>query len=116
VWSADDPVAAVLAGRAAEVNLFEEGSDFGLFTVLRHAWPGTGRPFYTLYAHLSDVRVRVGEEVQTGSPLGRMGQTSRNADARNWMAIAPHLHFEVWNEAGESHDPAEFLSRWLPRH
>jgi murein DD-endopeptidase MepM/ murein hydrolase activator NlpD len=43
-----------------------------------------------------------------------MGQTSRSADARNWMAIAPHLHFEVRDADGHAYDPVEFLKRFLP--
>jgi len=31
------------------------------------------------------------------------------------MAIAPHLHFEVRNAAGNAYDPVEFLKRFLPR-
>jgi hypothetical protein len=42
-----------------------------------------------------------------------MGQTSRSADARNWLAIAPHLHFEARNESGQNYDPVEFLRRFL---
>ena len=52
---------------------------------------------------------------RAGQKLGVMGQTSRSADARNWMAVAPHLHFEVRNAAGESYDPVEFLSRFVLR-
>ena len=40
-----------------------------------------------------------------------MGQTARSADARNWMAIAPHLHFEVRDAEGRAYEPVEFLKR-----
>jgi len=42
-----------------------------------------------------------------------MGQTSRIADARNWMRVAPHLHFEVRNAGEQAYDPVEFLRRYL---
>ena len=54
----------------------------------------------------------VNRELRTGDRLGRMGQTSRSADARNWMLVAPHLHFEVRDAAGKAYDPVEFLHRF----
>ena len=78
---------------------------WGNLVVIEHRWPVNGEKFYTLYAHLA--------ELKTGNCIGRMGQTSRIADARNWMAIAPHLHFEVRDVAGHSYDPVEFLRRFL---
>ena len=110
----DDDVFAVCDGEIAEVNLRESESDFGLFAVVRHAWP-TGAPYFTLYGHLADLNARVGQLVRTGAPLARMGATSRSADARNWMAIAPHLHFEVITATGGAYDPRAFLERGLSR-
>jgi murein DD-endopeptidase MepM/ murein hydrolase activator NlpD len=50
--------------------------------------------------------------VAKGQRIGKMGQTSRSADARNWMAIAPHLHFEVRDAEGRAYEPVEFLRRF----
>jgi murein DD-endopeptidase MepM/ murein hydrolase activator NlpD len=109
----EDIVYAVLDGTVAECNDNPELSDFGLYVVLKHDL-GT-RHIHTLYAHLADIRVSAGEVVQAGAVLGAMGQTSRSADARAWMAIAPHLHFEVISFDGGAHDPLEFLTRGLRR-
>jgi murein DD-endopeptidase MepM/ murein hydrolase activator NlpD len=120
-----DEVFCVFDGTVAEVVDDEGASDFGKHVVIEHRWPGSGERFFTLYAHLA--RISVGAAFQprpSGSrdrnvapttALGIMGQTSRNADARNWMAIAPHLHFEVRNAAGEAYDPVEFLRRFILR-
>ena len=111
----DEPVFAVADGQVHEVNEEADRSELGQYVVLSHRWPGDGVAFYTLYAHLAQVVVAKGAAVRGGMALGQLGQTSASADARNWMAIAPHLHFEVWNEIGQAYDPLQFLVRWLAR-
>lgn len=104
----EDEVFSVLPGRVVEVNGDPEASDLGCFVALEHV-----QGFFTLYAHLASVDVVAGREVDAGVRLGPMGQTSRSADARAWMAIAPHLHFEVIAGDGGAHNPLEFLRRGL---
>lgn len=111
----DDPVFAVAAGRVAESCADAAASLLGLHLVLEHRWPGSGRPFFTLYAHLQAIQVADGDAVAAGARIGTMGQTSSSADARNWMAIAPHLHFEVWDAARRAFHPVDFLRAFLPR-
>ena len=89
---------------------------------MEHRWPRSNAKFFTLYGHLAEVNVSALAGVAdsdfiaaSGALLGRMGQTSRSADARNWMAIAPHLHFEVWDANGAAYDPVEFLKKFLPQ-
>jgi murein DD-endopeptidase MepM/ murein hydrolase activator NlpD len=43
--------------------------------------------YTTLYAHLSAIKVRVGQRVKRGEIIGVVGNTG--------MSIAPHLHYEV---------------------
>jgi len=72
-------------------------------------------PEANLYGHLAEASAGpVSSAIRQGAKVGQMGQTSRSADARNWMAIAPHLHFEVRDADGRSYDPVEFLKRFLP--
>jgi hypothetical protein len=99
-----DEVFPVLEGRIVELVADENLSDFGRHVVLEHRWPISGEKFFTIYAHLAQV---------TGG--WRMGQTSRSTDARNWMAIAPHLHFEVRDAVGHNYDPVTFLRRFVLR-
>ena len=108
-----DEIFAVAEGMVAEANHDAGRSDFGLYAVLRHAWPVSGDPFFTLYGHLNTLSVQAGDTVPGGARIGTMGQTSRSADARNWMSIAPHLHFEAWNRDGLPYDPLEFLQTYL---
>lgn len=106
-----DNVFCVCDGVVVELVTDENASDFGKHVVIEHRWPRSGEKFYTLYGHLAELRTE-NRELRTGDRLGRMGQTSRSADARNWMQIAPHLHFEVRTATGAAYDPAEFLRRY----
>ena len=107
-----DDVFCVFDGRVVEVVDNENASDFGRHVVIEHSWPRGGGKFFTLYAHLSEISV-TGSSVMSGQRIGKMGQTSRSADARNWMAIAPHLHFEVRDAEGRAYEPVEFLRRYV---
>jgi murein DD-endopeptidase MepM/ murein hydrolase activator NlpD len=108
-----DDVCCVYDGHLHEAVEDETISDFGKHIVVEHTWPGSGAKFYTLYVHLAEVKIQ--KSVAGRQCIGRMGQTSRSADARNWMAVAPHLHFEVRDGAGNAYDPVEFLRRFLLR-
>jgi murein DD-endopeptidase MepM/ murein hydrolase activator NlpD len=110
-----DDIFCIFDGTITEVVGDENASDFGKHVVIEHAWSRSGAKFLTLYAHLSEVSGFVASSrILQGVRIGRMGQTSRSADARNWMAITPHLHFEVRDAEGRSYDPVEFLKRFLP--
>jgi murein DD-endopeptidase MepM/ murein hydrolase activator NlpD len=54
----------------------------------------------SVYAHLSSVMVRTGEEVRGGEVIGLSG--------RSGNAQGPHLHFEVWRH-GREVDPVPLL-------
>jgi murein DD-endopeptidase MepM/ murein hydrolase activator NlpD len=55
----------------------------------------------SMYAHLSRVEVRLGEQVGAGFEVGRVGATGH--------ATGPHLHFEV-RVRGAAVDPLPALS------
>lgn len=59
-----------------------------------------GNGFVTLYAHLSAIYVKVGQTVNSGSAVGRMGNTGRSTGT--------HLHFEV-RYNGVNQDPLSYL-------
>jgi murein DD-endopeptidase MepM/ murein hydrolase activator NlpD len=68
---------------------------YGLTVILRH-----GRNVQTLYAHLSRVDVRRGEEVAHQQVIALSGHTGN--------ATGPHLHFEV-RRWGRTEDPVPLL-------
>jgi murein DD-endopeptidase MepM/ murein hydrolase activator NlpD len=61
---------------------------WGNYVVVRHTLPG-GEAIYSLYGHLApqSVKVKKGDLVSAGEPLGKVGRTGR--------ASSSHLHFEV---------------------
>jgi peptidoglycan hydrolase-like protein with peptidoglycan-binding domain len=61
---------------------------------------GHGADVRTMYAHLSEIRVKVGQRVVAGETIGLVG-SSGNADG-------PHLHFEV-RVRGAAVDPLTAL-------
>ena len=69
---------------------------YGNLVTLRHV-----NGFETRYAHLSAVDVKVGDRVEAGQDVGKVGTTG--------YSTGPHLHFEVRHD-GETIDPAPFLS------
>ncbi len=77
----------VVAGNDSH-SVFGPWEDFyGNLVVLEHHLPEINESVYTLYGHLSTVRVRVGQTVRRGEAIGEVGITGR--------AIGSHLHFEV---------------------
>lgn len=64
--------------------------------------------FYSIYGHLEDIHVPVGERVQLGQPLGMVadGPTPENGWWRN-----PHLHFAIYTGPWEGNVPPGY---WRP--
>lgn len=89
----------VLAAAAGRVLLVDEVSGYGLTVLVDH-----GQGWQTLYAHLFEIAVQPGDQVQRGQPLGRVGDSGR--------ASTPHLHFEIRQRRGDrlvALDPAPLL-------
>ena len=63
-------------------------------------WIDHAAGLLSIYAHLSEVRVRQGDTVGTGQVIGLSGSSGN--------ATAPHLHFEVWR-FGRPVDPIPIL-------
>ena len=69
---------------------------FGNCIMIKHA-----NGFETLYGHLSKILVRVGDKVQIGQTIGKVGSTGRST--------GPHLHYEI-HKNGQKINPQSFLT------
>jgi murein DD-endopeptidase MepM/ murein hydrolase activator NlpD len=83
-----DEVLAISPGRVVHVSKTPSHSNYGRYIVIEHDW-GQG-PFYSLYAHLNASQVEIGDTVQAGHTLGRLGYTGAGIDKRR-----AHLHIEL---------------------
>ena len=77
----DDPVESAAGGRVIYAG-GDECCSYGLYVAVDH-----GQGIFTLYAHLGEIAVKVGEEVAIGQKLGIIGTSGYSA--------GPHLHFEL---------------------
>ncbi len=86
-------IGAADGGKVTLVQYLRYG--YGYHTIIDH-----GGGLSTLYAHMSDVYVKVGDSVARGQIIGKMGSTGRST--------GPHLHFEV-RRNGVAVNPLPFL-------
>jgi murein hydrolase activator len=86
-------VHAVAKGRVDYTS--EDFGTYGQMVILNH-----GDGYYTLYGHLSEIQVAVGQEVQAGQVIARSGETG--------SLKGPILHFEV-RKGGTPLNPEDWL-------
>ena len=79
------------------VSQIDINADYGTSVMIDHA-DGT----QTIYAHLSERSVKVGDTVKLGQRIGKSGD-SGNVDG-------PHLHFEMRKGKNNPVDPSKYLS------
>ncbi len=87
------PVTA--AGSGVVTNLVQSDAGYGWRIDVDH-----GGGIVTLYAHLSEFNVSLGDRVSAGQRIGSVGNTG--------LSTGPHLHFEV-RTAGHPVDPLDYL-------
>ena len=87
------PVKTPLAGRV--VGAAEGDGPYGFYVIVEH-----GGGFTTVYAHLSKIRVKIGDVLQKNQVLGEVGTTGQST--------GPHLHFEL-RQGNVPLDPRPYL-------
>jgi len=89
------PIIAAASGRVIVADASTWG--YGYHVIVDH-----GNGYQTLYAHLANFAVSVGESVSSGQPVGSVGLTGRTT--------GPHLHFEI-RQNGALVNPLLFLGQ-----
>jgi murein DD-endopeptidase MepM/ murein hydrolase activator NlpD len=87
-----DPVRATANGKVVSSGW---AGGYGRMVEIDH-----GNGLSTRYGHLSDISVKVGDQVKIGQVIGAVGSTGRST--------GPHLHYETRID-GEAVDPQKFL-------
>lgn len=75
------PILAADSGRV--VSVLYQNHDYGFHVIIDH-----GNGYRTLYGHMSEIWVNVGDNVSRGQQIGKMGSTGRSTGS--------HLHFTVY--------------------
>lgn len=109
------PVYAVRPGTVVKIGDNPKG--WGTYVITKHEpmklpyGKTLGETFYALYAHLSNVAVSVGSNLDFGTVIGRSGGAFGTPGAGN--SSGPHLHFEIkTSEEGGSIDPVKFYAKY----
>jgi len=95
IWSNDcfgKPIVSASDGIVVRADSY---GGYGLCVIVDH-----GNGVQTLYAHMSDISVNVGDTVSAGDELGKIGNTG--------VSTGAHLHFEVHVD-GEQVNPLIFV-------
>lgn len=87
----------ILAADAGTIILagWPDNAGYGNRIIIDH-----GNGYTTLYAHMAQIYVTVGQTVRRGSPIGKMGSTGRSTGT--------HLHIEIRRD-GVAINPLELL-------
>jgi murein DD-endopeptidase MepM/ murein hydrolase activator NlpD len=113
IWASAEPcwIEAPYEGKVLYIGNNPAG--FGNSVTLLHKIKGEW--YTTLYAHMADgsVKVKVGQKVEAGQPLGKMGSTG--------MSTGKHLHWELhkgkvhtWNATGAGYiEPVKFFEHLI---
>jgi murein DD-endopeptidase MepM/ murein hydrolase activator NlpD len=95
------PMGTIVSSPASGTVVFTgEMPARGNVVVLDH-----GAGVYSTYAHLQRFEVEVGDDVEPGQPIARVGTTG--------FSTGPHLHWEIW-VGGADVDPDEWTRRAFP--
>lgn len=79
------------------ITFAAEEHNYGLKIVIQH-----DDHFESLYAHMSEIKVKAGDQVKKGTIIGLVGNTG--------LSTAPHLHYEVLKD-GKPVNPADYLPK-----
>lgn len=88
-------------GDGEVVRVERKRTGYGHNVIIRH-----GYGYETLYAHMSQIDVRVGQKVMRGEVIGQVGNTG--------TSVGAHLHYEVHKEGRKVNPANYFFNDLLP--
>jgi murein DD-endopeptidase MepM/ murein hydrolase activator NlpD len=83
-----DLIASIAAGRVAYISAIAGRSNYGKYVVIEHSWENSA--VLSLYAHLAEITCKVGDPVNAGTVIGKMGFTGAGIDRTR-----AHCHLEL---------------------
>lgn len=81
-FTAPEGTEIITSGDGKVIRVEEKKRGYGKNIIIDH-----GYGYTTLYGHLSEINVKVGDKVTRGQVIGKVGSTG--------TSTAPHLHYEV---------------------
>ncbi len=90
----------IYAAKAGKVVISTYHYSYGNYIVIDHGTDANGNAISTVYAHCSKLLVSVGDTVEKGQLIGKVGTTGNSTGY--------HLHFE-FRKNGKYTDPFEFI-------
>jgi hypothetical protein len=96
-----DLVMSIAKGKVVHTADIAGRSNYGKYVVVEHQWENS--KVYSLYAHLAEITARVGDPVNPGSVLGRMGYTGAGlnrtrAHVHLELAMLMSTDYEAWHK------------------
>lgn len=77
----------VWAGTGLYFGRYNPNDPYGQAVVIEHDFGYEGNQLFTVYAHLDQIDINLGDSVTTHDPIGQVGDTG--------FTTGPHLHFEI---------------------
>ncbi len=84
----NEPVYSI--GDGTVTHIFREFPHKTIYVLHNH---GRGKPFYSAYVHVEDIKVRVGDRVNKDTIIARIYNEDELRDSN--FGTPPHLHFEI---------------------
>jgi murein DD-endopeptidase MepM/ murein hydrolase activator NlpD len=85
-----DLVRAIAKGKVVYVSNIAGNSNYGKYVVVQHNWGPKLGAMYSLYAHLAEADCKVGQPVDAGTVIAKMGYTGAGINRER-----AHLHLEL---------------------
>src|SRR3984893_4719168 len=103
-----DEVRAIANGKVVHTNKVPGYSNYGKYIVIEHTWDGSS--YYSLYGHLSTIRVEPGQRVAKGDPIAVMGHTGAGLNQEGGrlhlaLNLMPSHKLEAGHDAFIKNDP-----------